>query len=496
MRKTMTLLVAVILLLSAFNLNVPAQEAETQVNLIQGYYYLSTSRRESENFSVTEPIKLNKGDKITWSVNTSVTSSVNLPALVKMANSSSAAPGGGLVGGKAGYQTYEYVATEDIYVAFSVKNADGYKCEIIKGANVEQAVPQLNQTSGNADAENQSDNTEPAATEKSVEDLAMDISYENGYIMSSSGAVADATNARVSTLFSLKKGEVIEFTARGYNKGTVSVLHEYDQYGIALQPILVPTNDEYEKHYYVEQKDMGYYRVSSFGIVQELNVIKTASLQVLIDEYANSRADSYEHYKLLFEKAIFIGDSLTKGVLGTTNSTNAKISFPYYIGKLTGWEITNAGHPSYTTQQFLENDLKTLDFTDKDICFIYLGQNGGFTDGSDTDVQATAYCNIIEYIKEQNPNIHIFMLVGGGSNATVVLPMIAEKYDLPCLDIYRNQYFTILKNLDYHPYKADGVSRDLVHLGRIGYLDLAKSVLNMTFDYIHENKGEFEYPYP
>ena len=455
-----------------------------EIEPFEGKYYLSTSQASSNSLSHSQILVLHKNDKIVIECCAYLTLKNTIPALVRFDSIDSTKPNGILVEGGYEYETYSYTATGETYVAFNWRNETGYKVKIYRYQ------------------------WETVDILKDGYNILTDfVEVSPGYIQSSTGN-ATGTNRKHTELFALRYGETIEIAASGYATGTVSILHRYNSDGLNLGPVYAPKESGQKVYYYTETKAIGYYKASSYSEI--LVIKKYSSPEGIRETICNTKAYERDYLKLLFENSIFIGDSLTRGVLGTTGGINNRISYPYYVGKMTGWNITNAGHGGYTTIQFWENDLKTLDFTDKDVCFIFLGQNGGFTDTLEDDTTISGnqtyedyaetntgcYCKIIEYIKEQNPNIHIFMLMGAGANATTVLPQIAEKYHLPCLNIYKNQYFYMGNTKVYHPYKSDGVSRDLVHFGKIGYIDLAKSVLNMTFDYIEEHLEDYEYPYP
>ena len=455
-----------------------------EIEPVEGKYYLSTSQASSNSLSHSQILVLHKNDKIVIECCAYLNLANTIPALVRFNTIDSANPNGTLVQGSYEYETYSYTATDETHVAFNWRNETGYKVKIYRYQW--ETVDML----------------------KDGYNILTDfVEVSPGYIQSSNGN-ATGTNRKHTELFALRYGETIEISASGYATGIVSILHRYDSDGLNLGPVYAPEESGQKVYCYTETKAIGYYKASSYSEI--LVIKKYSSPEGIREAICNTKAYERDYLKLLFENAIFIGDSLTRGVLGTTGSINNRISYPYYVGKMTGWNITNAGHGGYTTIQFWKNDLKTLNFTDKDVCFIFLGQNGGFTDTLEDDTTISdnqtyedyaetntgCYCKIIEYIKEQNPNIHIFILMGGGANATTVLPQIAEKYHFPCLNIYENQYFYMRKTKVYHPYKSDGVSRDIVHFGKIGYIDLAKSVLNMTFDYIDEHLEDYEYPYP
>lgn len=123
-----------------------------------------------------------------------------------------------------------------------------------------------------------------------------------------------------------------------------------------------------------------------------------------------------------FAKIMCIGDSLTEGVFNYlsgdsfSNNTTAALlgrpySYPQYLKKLTGCDVTNLGKAGFTSQQWYDYYTTgagaSVDFSGYDCAIIQLGVN---------DVSATldtvtkdALDNIISKIKTANAGIKIFL---------------------------------------------------------------------------------------
>lgn len=162
-------------------------------------------------------------------------------------------------------------------------------------------------------------------------------------------------------------------------------------------------------------------------------------------------------------KVICIGDSLTEGDYGSEPEGTANLkaeTYPYFLNKYFGVSVTNAGVCGFTATSYFNYTLGSQDFSDKDIAIIMLGTNGaGMSDTLDADTAASHYtgyantdtgnyCKIIEYIIEQNPDVKILLCTcpyvdatrrssyaAAVANSNVVIPKIADKYNLPVLDV-------------------------------------------------------------
>ena len=203
--------------------------------------------------------------------------------------------------------------------------------------------------------------------------------------------------------------------------------------------------------------------------------------------------------KVLFNKFLCIGDSITKGYRNG-NYTDKTKSYPAFLSKLSGWECVNAGEAGFTSINWFNSWSNSYIKEGYDGYIIKLGQNGGLTDTIDTDCIGSSYldyaetntgcyCKIIERIMERTPKAKIF-LVSIRSSATDtndVIRKIAAKYNLPFIDLSKYQ-----ENLDASKFhvSASGSSYD-VHFNTIGYTYLADAIYKGILKSIHEREDEY-----
>ncbi len=165
-------------------------------------------------------------------------------------------------------------------------------------------------------------------------------------------------------------------------------------------------------------------------------------------------------YAKAFDSVICVGDSHT-----------AMGYYPSTLEQLSLWEVTNAGTSGLSAltwwQRHGKNGTSTVYTYDKDAMIVFLGTNNHLSNTLDADVNnytsydeyaettTGAYCKIIEYALEQNPNLKIFLctlpqvyypfgsdwyIVEQQKRITTnsVIYQIADKYDLPVIDLWND----------------------------------------------------------
>lgn len=187
-----------------------------------------------------------------------------------------------------------------------------------------------------------------------------------------------------------------------------------------------------------------------------------------------------------------IGDSLTEGDYGSEPEGTAHVhpeNYPYFMEKFIGCKVLNFGKSGYTPINYWDNKIKGINWSSisPDVVLIMLGTNWGLTDTIETDVEPFSnyedfvhsntgcYCKIIEYL---------FDVLGGKSQiilcstpwvddtrrphnkiysdqANIVIPKIAERYNLPMIDT-RKIGLNKLNTNTLQP--VDGL-----HFGKYGY---------------------------
>ena len=197
-----------------------------------------------------------------------------------------------------------------------------------------------------------------------------------------------------------------------------------------------------------------------------------------------------------FKNILCIGDSLTEGMTGEQIDGQYVITsrnYPFFLEKmLCGTSvIINAGASGRGAKDYWEVKIPTIDFESiqYDLAIINLGTNYGLTDTIDDDVnqytdyndyantQTGCYCKIIEYLKEKNPAITILLCTvphnknnDGYIIRQDVIRKIADKYNLPIVDLWNKSVMGTQKGNVYRP-------NDNLHYNEIGYATLASEIL-------------------
>lgn len=132
------------------------------------------------------------------------------------------------------------------------------------------------------------------------------------------------------------------------------------------------------------------------------------------DDYPVNPCDYNGSEISIFNKILCVGDSLTEGVCNymengqsVNNVAFKKYSYPAYLAKLTGCEVTNAGVAGLTTEQWYTAKAST-DYSGHDVAIIQLGVNDALGSGW-TQNASTAMGNIVNKLKAENNGIKIYI---------------------------------------------------------------------------------------
>lgn len=254
-------------------------------------------------------------------------------------------------------------------------------------------------------------------------------------------------------------------------------------------------------------------------IVKKENVESLDDLEKSIDTLSmNNNTDSdplkvikeTPGYTRIFNSIGCIGDSVTKGYVGTSTVSKDFVdySFPSYLEKICGNKVYNWGVSGATTGMWLEGykgstaHIECFDGNHKcDAYIIGLGGNDGIKGkvlGSLDDIKAdyndnpdTFYGNmdkIIRKVKEVQPKAKIFLTTYLIFNSTVVPPFEEAIRELSTK--YENCYL-----LDLHLYGERHCNEfdysDSVHQNAIGYLKKAHMIATYIDWVVRDNKADF-----
>lgn len=281
----------------------------------------------------------------------------------------------------------------------------------------------------------------------------------------------------------LAKNEIIEFYGRGTG-ANVSVITEVDSENTMIKPIII-SNDSVPKIFQYQATHNMYVSLSSGLDVKDyyVNIIKFNDIKFP----SNANGDKYD-YSMLFENAVFLGDSITHGSYGSvypSGQTVRKFNYPSAIATKTGWSVTNLGKSGANATSWLEY-FPNETFETYDVAFIMFGRNKSFE--VESDIQN--YRNIINRIKNDNPTIQIFLLsVAPAINDNEVpinniIKGLANEFSIPYLDVFTNSRMIAELSDIYRP--GDGV-----HFNKLGYNILAQDVLKAMNEYIDNNNDKF-----
>ena len=345
---------------------------------------------------------------------------------------------------------------------------------------------------------------------------------EVGKFINVDGTVGQ-TSSYTTSYFVLKKGETVEIGALAEtNVSILSVTNETkDTFKSLISGEGISYSENWKIYKYTNNSNQDLYMATSYNNnVTHNTFIKKYFGNEYYNVINNLLGDninlSLKHEKInteylisMFNNIACIGDSITEGVLNA-NRGMANTPYPKALEHITGISCNNYGHAGTTPITYWNNNyLKSIDFSSIDCAIIELGTNGSMTDTLEEDTQGESYedyantntgcyCKIIEYIKGQNSNIKMFLCNvwwsgNGGSDTTTtnkVIKEISEKYNLPLLDIYKNDFYPLdYHDLILHPWYSEG--GDILHFSEIGYTILAKVILYCITNYIYNNMDKY-----
>lgn len=275
-----------------------------------------------------------------------------------------------------------------------------------------------------------------------------------------------------------------------------------------LNNIVLTPNEKYAKVSWGEVSVNGRLAQSN-DVVFEL-VLKTAE---------TDKKEDYSYLVRQFTNILCVGDSLTEGDYGSYPEGTANVhskNYPYFMGKMLNVNVTNKGACG-TYPRWWWNHKDRIDTSIQyDCIFFFLGTNFGLTDTIEADTSASSYenyadtetgryCSMIEWLKENIPTAKIFLIsfphnyrpIDWFTKNNAILKKIANKYNLPVVDMTVNVPFSKYNGDIYRPVGFDASGTDdkqlygNLHFGKLGYLAFAEHLIRNTGDVIHKNMREY-----
>lgn len=461
--------------------------------LISGKYINASNNSiaDSENFSMTEPIAVKKGQIVKLTAK-GYNANVGMIATCNADNSQRTTV---VASDDSTLKTYTYKAETDGYIVCSFVSFNStYKISLeIDYYEISQEVDALGISLPNA------------------EDVNLQRNITGSYV-DQNGEIQSSATFFISQSITLYKGQRLSLYARGYNQ-SVAMISEYDADTNTYSPLIMSIDSTNRTYEYTATKKIvvrccavfyssGQSVPYSGMITTESTIIKS------LDDYMETVEEdslSVIEYPQLFANIICLGDSLTKGYNGNGDTVLVK-NYPFYFKKLTQAEITNQSQGGITAKGFWDTFADDFDYTSFDCAVIFLGTNGGLTDTVETDCNVDytqnadtntgCYGKIIGRIKETAPNCKIFCVAGVNDyvrRATTMNPAVralAEFYGVGLIDIENcimsdgGGGGTVERYL-YRP--IDGI-----HYNALGYMTMANMMYDSMSAFMSENRTMYD----
>ena len=199
----------------------------------------------------------------------------------------------------------------------------------------------------------------------------------------------------------------------------------------------------------------------------------------------------------MFNKCICVGDSLTEGVFNENGSGAEKYvgfkkySYPTFLSKLTGVEVTNLGNGGATSAEWY-NMHKEDNLSGHDVAIVQLGTNDAARYSGWTETSVTGFTNIINKLKSENTNIKIFVSTiskrfgdPGAAGKAVISDGIRQ------LVLSLADPNVILLDMEEYAHTGDEQAYECGHYSAYGYWRLAQDYKNIIGYYINSHKNLF-----
>ena len=447
----------------------------------------------SDNFSMTDPIAVRRGQKVTLiakGYNTVV-------GMIATCNADNSERYTVVVSVDSNEHKYIYNVTENGYIVCSFNHNYDYKIAI----SIDYYAELEDVKSSNDTIENSLD-----FVYAGTEQIELSV-YANGYVYAPNNKYVNGGNFNTTNSVHLFKGQTINLTAEGYNND-VGMINLYDSINDTYKTVVRSANGVTEYSYTATEEcdaRMCYRIVTGASANIVTNNDESVRLQSIESDISKLKKTSLDldnvEYPQMFTNIICMGDSLTRGESGGSQSVQLATNYPFYFKKLTQADVTNQSQGGITAQGFWNTFASTYDYTPFDCAVIFLGTNGGLTDTVETDCNVDytqnadtntgCYGKIIGRIKATAPNCKIFVIAGVNDyvrRATKMNPAVralAEFYDVGLVDVENcimsdSGGAETAERYLYRP--IDGI-----HYNRLGYMTLANMIYDSMSDFMSKH---------
>lgn len=194
----------------------------------------------------------------------------------------------------------------------------------------------------------------------------------------------------------------------------------------------------------------------------------------------------------VFKKIICIGDSITAGTFNYNHPSSGYLSdtdysYPEYLGKLTGLDVTNFGRGGYSATQFW-TAYQNHDWSGFDAAIIMFGINDALQ-GDTTATYKSSLTSLINSLKSYNSGIKIFLATltpAYSDGVTTFNGMITATRELAesLTDVY-------LIDINRYSECHKGTPYEQGHLTAIGYYQMAHEFMALISFEIQAHLSDF-----
>lgn len=469
-------------------------------NLVVGSFVdaANNSIGASSNFSMTDPIPVKKGQVITLTAR-GYNAVVGMIATCNADNTFRTTVVKSI---DSNEHDYIYNVTEDGYIVCSFNNNHDHKIAI----SIDYYSELENVKSSNDTIENTLD-----FIYEGTENVEIVI-YANAFIDATNNRYNSGGNFNITDSVHLFKGQTINLTATGYST-VVGMINIYNSENDTYQTVVRSDGNTEHTYSYTATSECDVrmcYLISAGAsaniVTNDTDSVRLNNIESDIGELKNTDLENVEYPKM-FTNIICIGDSLTRGESGGSQSVQLSTNYPFYFEKLTGATCYNGGLSGRTTKQWWDEFGSTITgFANYDCAIIYLGTNGGLTDTIETDCNASDYTQnadtntgcygkIIGKIKADSPNCKIFCVAGPSeylnrdSTMNPVVRKLADFYEVGLIDLSGclmddDGTTTSVERYLYRP--IDGI-----HYNKLGYFTFANMIYDFMKSYISKHLFRF-----
>lgn len=318
----------------------------------------------------------------------------------------------------------------------------------------------------------------------------LSIDWINGNYVSAAGAYATSDSFKVSMPIKLQRGDVLNFTAKGYLTN-VALIALFNPEENTYTPVLV-SEDSNQRQYSFEILQNGLYVISTDVSTEYSPIFITKSKEENLADIS------------MFSSIGVIGDSYASGELVFDGNyvDHYEISWGQILGRKNGINVTNFSKGGLTTQTWLTNEhgLTLLNSSPKcDLYVLALGINDYYRGkeaylGTTSDISTQSdtfygnYSKIINAIKSKAPDSKIIIsTIAYKSDLTDkyndAIRKLATHFNIPVIDQQTEPFFSS----DYYLNHMQGG-----HPTGPVYSGMAKAMQNLIEQSMSDNLSYFE----